>query len=89
MKLLPTFLLISLCTLTKDLKALHLIGVGLVQPKKVENVHCSFRSLMRISVTDTAFEAAAQAAFMTTNTLNPVFNPYANDVFFLHGEPLI
>ena len=37
-------------------------------------------------VADTAFEAAAQAAFMTTNTLNPVFNPYANDVFFLHGE---
>lgn len=38
---------------------------------------------------DTAFEAAAQAAFMTTNTLSPVFNPYANDVFFLHGELLV
>lgn len=34
---------------------------------------------------DTAFEAAAEAAFMTNMTLNPVFNPYANDVFFLHG----
>lgn len=35
---------------------------------------------------DTAFESAARAAFMTTSPLNPTFNPYANDVFFLHGS---
>jgi len=35
---------------------------------------------------DTAFESAAQAAFMTTSPLNPIFDPYANDVFFLHGS---
>jgi hypothetical protein len=35
---------------------------------------------------DTAFEAAAEAAFMTTTPLNPTFDPYANDVFFLHGS---
>jgi hypothetical protein len=31
----------------------------------------------------TAFAAAANAAFNTT--LSPAFNPYANDLFFLHG----
>jgi hypothetical protein len=37
---------------------------------------------------DTAFEAAAEAAFMTTTPLSPIFNPYANDVFFLHGNKI-
>ena len=37
-------------------------------------------------IADTAFEAAAEAAFMTKNALSPTFNPYANDVFFLHGS---
>lgn len=32
-----------------------------------------------------AFEAAANAALNTT--LDPPFNPYANNLFFLHGEP--
>lgn len=41
-----------------------------------------------IVLADTAFEAAAMAAFMTTSPLNPTFDPYANDVFFLHGESL-
>ena len=31
-----------------------------------------------------AFAAAANAALNTT--LNPPFSPYANDLFFLHGE---
>lgn len=36
---------------------------------------------------DTAFEAAAEAAFMTNGQpLNPLFDPYANDLFFLHGR---
>lgn len=36
---------------------------------------------------DSAFEAAAEAAFGQAGTpLNPVFNPYANDIFFLHGS---
>ena len=36
---------------------------------------------------DTAFEAAAEAAFNQSGTpLNPIFDPYANDVFFLHGD---
>lgn len=36
---------------------------------------------------DTAFEAAAEAAFGQSGTpLNPLFDPYANDVFFLHGS---
>lgn len=35
---------------------------------------------------DSAFEAAAEAAFMAPGTpLNPIFDPYANDLFFLHG----
>jgi hypothetical protein len=35
---------------------------------------------------DTAFEAAAEAAFQTNQPLNPTFDPYANDAFFLHGS---
>ena len=35
---------------------------------------------------DTAFEKAAEAAFNSTTPLNPTFDPYANDVFFLHGS---
>jgi Ferritin-like domain len=32
-----------------------------------------------------AFAAAANAAFKTTTPLNPVFDPFANELFFLHG----
>jgi hypothetical protein len=32
-----------------------------------------------------AFAAAANAAFKTTTPLDPVFDPFANELFFLHG----
>jgi Ferritin-like domain/TAT (twin-arginine translocation) pathway signal sequence len=32
-----------------------------------------------------AFAAAANAAFKTTTPLSPVFDPFANELFFLHG----
>jgi len=35
---------------------------------------------------DTSFEAAAEAAFNTTTPLSPIFDAYANDVFFLHAS---
>lgn len=37
---------------------------------------------------DTAFEAAAEAAYNSTTPLDPLFDPYANDAFFLHGTLL-
>jgi hypothetical protein len=58
---------------------------------KNEREHVVFlRTALGANATDmpqinigTSFVAAANAAFNTT--LNPAFDPYANDIFFLHG----
>ena len=38
-----------------------------------------------MNVADSAFEAAAEAAFGVTTPLSPTFNPASNDDFFLLG----
>ena len=75
------------CFVSEDTGRLHAIvfpSLGLA----THAAYCSDNTIdLHVCVlVDTAFESAAEAAFNSTTPLTPTFNPYANDVFFLHGE---